>query len=161
MNDSRKNWRRWEPLSGAWVDVRWPLAGLVALMVAGCEKPYTWDGSLAHLLESRPAQFGTILEDPHVDAAVVGIVPLTPALQTLPKETGTGEDIKDPGSICRLLPELAERTTKPVVAVVDSGDIFDPMAAALETGGLPVFRSADRAMRTLCRWVEVKGGRSK
>ena len=64
MNDSRKNWRRWEPLSGAWVDVRWPLAGLVALIVAGCEKPYTWDGSLAHLLESRPAQFGTILEDP-------------------------------------------------------------------------------------------------
>jgi len=30
------------------------------------------------------------------------------------------------------------------------------MEAALVEGGLPVFRSADRAMRALCRWMEIK-----
>jgi len=64
MNDSRKNWHRWAPLSGAWVDVRWLLAGLAAVAVAGCDTPYEWDGSLERLLESRPGQFGTVLEDP-------------------------------------------------------------------------------------------------
>ena len=64
MNDSRKNWHRWAPLFGAWVDVRWLLAGLAAVAVAGCDTPYEWDGSLERLLESRPGQFGTVLEDP-------------------------------------------------------------------------------------------------
>jgi hypothetical protein len=42
-----------------------------------------------------------------------------------------------------------------MVAVIDSGRLFDPLAAILEEGGLPVFRSADRAVRVLCRWVDV------
>jgi hypothetical protein len=40
--------------------------------------------------------------------------------------------------------------------VVDAGTLFDPMANALQEGGLPVFRSADRAVRALCKWVDVK-----
>jgi hypothetical protein len=44
--------------------VRWLLAGLAALALAGCDRPYSWDGSLEHLLASQPAQFGTVLEDP-------------------------------------------------------------------------------------------------
>jgi hypothetical protein len=32
--------------------------------MAGCGKPYAWDGSLEHLLESQPGHFGTVLEDP-------------------------------------------------------------------------------------------------
>ena len=103
----------------------------------------------------------TILENPEIDAAVVGIVPLTPALQTLPAFEGSRESITDPNSVCQLLPRTAESSGKPVVVVVDSGSIFDPMVEALESGGLPVFRSADRAMRMLCRWIAVKqGGRT-
>ena len=97
-----------------------------------------------------------VLADPSVDAAVVGIVPLTPALQTLAPGEGHHESILDPGSIAQLLPGAAAASAKPVVAVVDSGVLFDPLVEALRTGGLPVFRSADRAVRALCKWVDVK-----
>ena len=37
--------------------------------------------------------------------------------------------------------------------VVDGGARYDPMVAALESAGLAVFRSADRAMRLLGRYI--------
>ncbi len=97
-----------------------------------------------------------VLADPGIDAAVIGIVPLTPALQTLAPGDGYRESILDPGSIAQLLPGAAAASDKPVVAVVDSGALFDPLANALKSGGLPVFRAADRAVRALCKWVDVK-----
>ncbi|MEJ2401207.1 MAG: acetate--CoA ligase family protein [Xanthomonadales bacterium] len=97
-----------------------------------------------------------VLADPGIDAAVVGIVPLTPALQTLPPGDDYPESINDPASIARRLPKLAAATDKPVVAVVDSGRLFDPLVDALRDGGLPVFRSADRAVRALCTWIDRK-----
>ncbi|MEJ2581336.1 MAG: acetate--CoA ligase family protein [Acidobacteriota bacterium] len=97
-----------------------------------------------------------VLGDDGVDAAVVGIVPLTPALQTLAPGEGHRESILDPGSIAQLLPGVAKSSDKPVIAVVDSGVLFDPLVEALRAGGLPVFRSADRAVKALCKWVDVK-----
>jgi acyl-CoA synthetase (NDP forming) len=97
-----------------------------------------------------------ILGDGSIDAAVVGIVPLTPALQTLAPGEGHQESILDPGSIAQLLPSVAATSDKPLVAVVDSGVLFDPLVNALRSGGLPVFRSADRAVRALCTWVDLK-----
>ena len=66
------------------------------------------------------------------------------------------ESINDPASIAKRLPAAAAASDKPVVAVIDSGSLFDPLAEALKTAGLPVFRSADRAVRALCRWVDKK-----
>jgi len=97
-----------------------------------------------------------VLGDKGIDAAVFGIVPLTPALQTLAPGEGHRESILDPGSIAQLLPAAAAASDKPVLAVVDSGVLFDPLVGALRSGGLPVFRSADRAVRALCKWVDVK-----
>jgi hypothetical protein len=97
-----------------------------------------------------------LLGDDGIDAAVVGIVPLTPALQTLAPGAGHRESILDPGSIAQLLPPVASASDKPVVAVIDSGVLFDPLAEALRAGGLPVFRSADRAVRALCKWIDLK-----
>ena len=97
-----------------------------------------------------------VLGDDGIDAAVVGIVPLTPALQTLAPGEGHRESILDPGSIAQLLPGVATASEKPVVAVVDSGVLFDPLVEALRAGGLPVFRSADRAVRALCKWIDLK-----
>jgi len=97
-----------------------------------------------------------VLADPGIDAAVIGIVPLTPALQTLPPGDGYHESITDPGSIAQRLPRLVAATDKPVIAVVDAGRLFDPLADALRGGGLPVFRSADRAVRALCTWIDRK-----
>ena len=97
-----------------------------------------------------------VLDDDEVDAVVVGVVPLTPSLQTLAPGEGHGESIFDDGSIARILPAVTARSRKPVVAVVDSGRPFDALADQLEEGGLPVFRAADRAVRVLCTWVDAK-----
>jgi acyl-CoA synthetase (NDP forming) len=97
-----------------------------------------------------------VLGDDHIDAAVVGIVPLTPAMQTLAAGAGHRESIADPGSIAHLLPGATTASDKPVVAVIDSGKRFDPLSDALRNGGLPVFRAADRAVRALCTWVDIK-----
>jgi acyl-CoA synthetase (NDP forming) len=98
---------------------------------------------------------GAILEDRAIDLVVVGIVPLTPALQTLPDGVLSTEAISDPASIANTLPELARSQDKPVIAVVDSGVLFDPLVERLEAGGLPVFRSADRAVRVVCRYLDT------
>jgi acyl-CoA synthetase (NDP forming) len=97
-----------------------------------------------------------VLEDEAVDAVVAGIVPLTPAMQTLAPSDDHSESILDPDSIATLLPQLAGESETPLVAVVDSGVPFDPLADELTRGGLPVFRSADRAVRVLCKWVNSK-----
>ncbi len=129
--------------------VHFKLDGLVDVKNPFDITPMAPDEAYAQLL-------ATILEDSEVDAAIVGIVPLTPALQTLPGEPGARESVLNPTSVCQLLPQIAREKGKPVIVVIDSGEIFDPMESALEEAGLPVFRSADRAMRALCRWMEIK-----
>lgn len=129
--------------------VQFKLDGLVDVKNPFDITPMAGDDAYAQLI-------GTILDDPEIDGALVGIVPLTPALQTLPGDPGARESVLNPESVCQVLPRIAREKGKPVVIVVDSGDLFDPMEAALEQAGLPVFRSADRAMRTLCRWMEIK-----
>jgi acyl-CoA synthetase (NDP forming) len=97
-----------------------------------------------------------ILADDGVDVVVAGVVPLTPAMQTLAEGRVPSESIDAPESIARLLPDIARAQSKPVVAVIDSGTWFDPLADRLRAGGLPVFRSADRAVRVLCRFLQLK-----
>lgn len=97
-----------------------------------------------------------ILDDDAVDNVVAGIVPLTPAMQTLPEGRTPSESIESPGSIATLLTEIAHASDKPVIAVIDSGAWFDPLADRLESAGLSVFRSADRAVKALCRFVDMK-----
>ena len=111
--------------------------------------PMANDAAYAALIEAA-------LEDDAVDAVVAGIVPLTPAMQTLASGEGHRESILDPGSIARRLPEVAAASDKPLVVVIDSGVLFDPLADALQAGGLPVFRSADHAVRALARWIDLK-----
>jgi len=94
-----------------------------------------------------------VLADPGVDAGLVGCVPMTMALNTLVKGEAHGEDLTREDSIANRLVRLYHATTKPWVAVVDAGSIYDPMAARLESGGVPAFRTADRALRLLNRWA--------
>lgn len=90
-----------------------------------------------------------IIDSPAVDLAVVGDVPFTTTLQTLPASLDCGEDFTREGSVaCRLL-ELWARTSKPWVTVVDGGPRYDPLARFLEAGGIPTFRTADAALRVL------------
>ena len=99
----------------------------------------------------------TILADDGVDVGLVGDVPFTAALRTLPAGTAGapgGENLAAPGAIASRLVDLWRRTTKAWVTVVDAGPRYDPLAGALEAGGLPVFRTADAALRALGAVVE-------
>jgi len=94
-----------------------------------------------------------VLADPGVNAGLVGVVPLTQALNTLPPGPAHGEDEAREDSIANRLVRLFHATTKPWVVVVDAGELYDPMVRRLEHGGVPTFRAADRALRLLNRWA--------
>jgi hypothetical protein len=95
-----------------------------------------------------------VLDDPGVDLGIAGLVPLTQAYNSLAKGEAHGEDVTRDGSIAHRMVRLFRASTKPWVAVVDAGPLYDPMVALMEAGGVPVFRAADRALRLLGRWAE-------
>ncbi|HEX9901540.1 MAG TPA: acetate--CoA ligase family protein [Acidobacteriota bacterium] len=94
-----------------------------------------------------------ILEDDNVDCAVVSPVPMTPAMQTLPAGPGHREDFLKPTSVVERLIAIFRATDKPLVVNIDAGPKYDPMAAALERAGLPVFRRSDEAVRFLRKFI--------
>jgi len=93
-----------------------------------------------------------VLEDPTVDLGIVGCVPLTGALATLPRDERWREDLENPAAVAGRLARLWRETTRPWVAVVDSGTPYDPLADRLAAAGVPVFRRADRALARLAVW---------
>ncbi|MFZ5571754.1 MAG: acetate--CoA ligase family protein [Thermodesulfobacteriota bacterium] len=91
-----------------------------------------------------------LLQDPTVDAVIAALVPLTPLLHTLrPAASGM-----DGGNPARNIIHLAARSDKPLIIVVDSGPLYDPLAEAFQSGGLPVFRSADQAVWVLGKYIQ-------
>jgi acyl-CoA synthetase (NDP forming) len=104
--------------------------------------------------EGYEAVARAFLSDANADVGVIGCVPLTAALQTVPPGTGHAEDVADPAGIVARLGRLWREGGIPWVAVVDGGRRFDPMADALASTGLPVFRSMDRALRALGAWAD-------
>jgi acyl-CoA synthetase (NDP forming) len=96
------------------------------------------------------------LGDPGVQVGLVGCVPLTGALNTLPAGEGHGEDIRRKDGIVERLIRIAREGGKAWIAVVDAGPLYDPMARALTEGGVPVFRTADRALRLFGRFCSAR-----
>jgi acyl-CoA synthetase (NDP forming) len=94
-----------------------------------------------------------LLESEEIDALIVGVVPLTAALRTVPGE------MESPDSLAGLLPRLFAETTKPMIVVVDSGPQYESFAAAIRRAGIPVLRSADQAVRSLGRYLCHRAGR--
>lgn len=90
----------------------------------------------------------TLMRDPGVDGVVAGLDPLSPAMHTLSRQ------MDDVHSIARLFPELVRNCQKPLVGVVDAGRLYTPLYEHLEDAGVPVFRSCDRAVAALAKYVE-------
>ena len=90
-----------------------------------------------------------MLNDPRVDFVIVGLVPFTPALKTLPRGVDPVDSVEAEDSIARRLVRLSKEYKKPIVAVVDAGKLYDPLANGLKRNGILVFRSADRAVWTM------------
>jgi acyl-CoA synthetase (NDP forming) len=102
-----------------------------------------------------------LLDDPGVQVGLVGCVPLTGALNTLAAGPGHGEDIGRKDGIVDRLIRVARDYEKAWVAVVDAGPLYDPMARALEAGGVPTFRTADRALRLFGRFCAARLARPR
>ncbi len=99
--------------------------------------------------EAHEEALRAFLFDATVDLVLCATVPLTPAMATLANGVPAEQSISNPGSLPCRLAKLIEQTDKPLVASVDSGAIFDPMARAFEEQGVPCFRSADEAVRAM------------
>lgn len=94
-----------------------------------------------------------MLGDDNVDAVIVGCVPMTPMLLTTPDE------VQRSGSIAERISNLGVESDKPVVFVVDSLEPYDELARIVRRAGVPVFRSADQAVRSVGRYLEHRVAR--
>ena len=88
--------------------------------------------------------------DPGVDLAVIGMIPLTPSMSSLAMDLSQ--------NIAERIGDIARQSSKPLVAVVDGGEMYNPFAAMLRERGMPVFRDADRAVRALGLYVQARLG---
>lgn len=94
--------------------------------------------------------------DQDVDGIVLGLDALSPAVQSLPAGIREGDSIESPDSIANLLPIFVGQCPKPVIAVVDAGRLYDDLVKRLEDGGVAVFRSCDRAVAALAKYLECR-----
>jgi acyl-CoA synthetase (NDP forming) len=97
------------------------------------------------------------LQDPGIDAVVVGLDPTAPAVRSLAESKNRpGFDISDPKSTVQLMPPLIERNEKPILGIVDGGQLYDTMCAGLMDRGVCVFRNCVRGTRALARYIEAR-----
>ncbi|MFZ4574980.1 MAG: indolepyruvate oxidoreductase subunit beta [Phycisphaerales bacterium] len=88
-----------------------------------------------------------------IDAVLVSAVPLTPALAT------TADELLERESLAEVLARVAAASSKPLVAVVDSGTAYAPLVRRLRERQIAVFGRADEAARVLGRYLLWKRGR--
>src|SRR5665647_3825777 len=105
----------------------------------------------AHLLCTE-----AMAAEPEVDSVVVGLDPTSPMVRSLQKSARAGFDIDSPESIVQTLPALVASCAKPIVGVIDGGPLYDPMADKLMEQGVCIFRSSERAARSLVRYTEAR-----
>jgi acyl-CoA synthetase (NDP forming) len=97
------------------------------------------------------------LQDPEIDAVVVGLDPTAPSVRALESsKLRPGFDITDPKSTVHLMPPLVDRNDKPVIGIVDGGQLYDAMAARLMDQGVCIFRNCARGTKALVRYIEAR-----
>ena len=94
--------------------------------------------------------------DPSVDAVILGLDPLSPAMHTLGETDVPAFDLKAEDGIARLLPDVARQSEKPIVGVIDGGRLYDPLRDALMADGVPVFPVCDRAVAALSQYIQAR-----
>jgi acyl-CoA synthetase (NDP forming) len=97
------------------------------------------------------------LQDPNIDAVVVGLDPTAPSVRALEEsKLRPGYDLKDPKSTVHLMPPIVNRNDKPIVGIVDGGKLYDAMSASLMDQGVCVFRNSARGTRALVCYIEAR-----
>ena len=97
------------------------------------------------------------LDDPHIDAVLVGLDPTAPSVRALEQsKLRPGYDITDPNSTVQQMPPIVAGSAKPFIGVIDGGALYDAMAARLMDQGVCVFRNCARAAKALVRYCEAR-----
>jgi hypothetical protein len=96
-----------------------------------------------------------ILEADEVDLGILGVVPMTDTLETLPPGPDHAEDLGRDGALAAELERLWRATAKPWVCVIDAGALYQPLVERLGAAGIPVLATADAATRALAAWCRV------
>lgn len=97
-----------------------------------------------------------LLGDENIDAVVIGLDPLSPVTHSLAETDVDAFRMDAPEGILTLLTEVRGRTDKPLVAVMDGGEKFEPLRRALRERGIPVFPVCDRAVAALAIYMESR-----
>lgn len=84
--------------------------------------------------------------------AIVSMIPLTAMMNTLPKGGQYPDDLEK--SFLKGAAADAREARKPLVFCVGSGTRYEPYCDYAQGLGIPVFRSADRAVRMYARFLE-------
>jgi len=105
--------------------------------------------------EAYSASVGAIVNSDGIDCAIISSVPVTPALNNLPTDPDSRlkEDLYADGSQGLEFIRIISKVDKPVVVVIDSGELYNPLAVMIEAAGIPVFRKIDRASKALASFV--------
>lgn len=111
--------------------------------------PMAGDAAYEHVVRA-------VMQADNVDVGIVGVVPLTSALNSLPAGPGHRDDLTREDAIGRRLGQLWAELDKAWVAVVDAGVVYDPLVQQLEQEGIPTFRTADTALRLLNIFVAAR-----
>ena len=95
-----------------------------------------------------------LADDTGVDAVVVSLDPMSPAMKTLDETNVPGFNMHHEAGIKHLLTDIVKATDTPVVAVVDGGKLYDPLRDALIRNDIPVFAVCDKAIAALSIYVQ-------
>lgn len=96
-----------------------------------------------------------VVSDCGVDALILGLDPISPAVHTL-ADTTSAYHMDNENGYTTLLPALVARCDKPILAVADGGGLYDPLRNELREKGVPVFTSGDRAVAALALYLESR-----
>ncbi len=95
-----------------------------------------------------------LARDKGVDAVIVSLDPMSPAMKTLDQTAAPGFDMHREDSIKNRLIPIAHESDTPMVAVVDGGRLYDPLRQALIENDIPVFTVCDRAVAALSLYIQ-------
>ena len=91
-----------------------------------------------------------LLADKDVDCLLVSMLPYTVRLDA------TAQHMQEKQNTATRLIELKNKFKKPIVVSISTSPLYSPLIDALETGGVPVYSTAQRAIKSLERFVDWK-----
>ncbi len=96
----------------------------------------------------------TALNSDDFGGILLSMIPLTPQMNTFPASDKYRDDMEK--SFLKVVSTEMKKLQKPVVFCVASGALYDPYCDYAMSLGLPVFRSADRAVKVYADYLENK-----